>query len=273
MIGNMNIFDCTLREVGYQTGWYFDTEFAQKVYTFAQTNGIDYVELGFFHNEEADPNRGDFRYCSLRNNAINEVFQPVKNITKIAAMRDIQRPLSPLLPKEETVIDTLRILTRSNETDFQVLDGFVDEAMDLGYEVFINYTSAGFNTMEQNRTFAEYAAKKKVHAIEFADTESVMTEEYVKETIRICHEQGIKCGCHFHDKRGMADALAEIAIAEGADYMDVTHIGLGGKWRDGNLTMEYLLRRFDKNPGYEATVVKNELIEQIIKYHQYTAAV
>ncbi|MBD8973035.1 MAG: hypothetical protein EGQ63_04280 [Clostridiales bacterium] len=45
MIGNMSIFDCTLREVGYQTGWYFDTEFARDVYTFAQTNGIDYIEL------------------------------------------------------------------------------------------------------------------------------------------------------------------------------------------------------------------------------------
>ena len=67
--------------------------------------------------------------------------------------------------------------------------------------------------------------------------------------------------------------LAEIAIEEGADYMDVTHLGLGGKWRDGNLTMEYLLRRFGANPGYEATVIKNELIEQIIKYHKFTAAV
>lgn len=273
MIGNMHVFDCSLREVGYQTGWYFDPEFARNVYNFAQTNGIDYVELGFFHNEEADPGRGDFRYCSLRNDKIKEVFQPVKNITKIAAMRDIQRPLTKLLPKEDSIIDTIRILTRSNETDFKILEGFVDEAMGLGYEVFINYTSSGYNTMDRNKSFAEFAAKKQVHAIEFADTESVMTEEYVANTIRICHEMGVKCGCHFHDKRGMADTLAEVAIREGADYMDVTHIGLGGKWRDGNLTMEYLLRRFDKNPGYEATIIKNELIEQLIKYHEFSAAV
>ncbi len=273
MIGNMNIFDCTLREVGYQTGWYFDTEFARNLYNFAQTNGVDYVELGFFHNEDADPGRGDFRYCSTRNEQITEVFEPVKNVTKISVMRDIQRPLSALLPKEKTIIDTIRILTRSHETDLKVLEEFVDEAIGLGYEVFVNYTSAGYNTMDMNKRFAEFAARKQVHAIEFADTESVMTEQYVEDTIRICHEIGIACGCHFHDKRGTADSLAEVAIREGADYMDVTHIGLGGKWRDGNLTMEYLLRRFDKNPGYEATVIKNELIEQLIKYHQFTAAV
>lgn len=273
MIGGMNIFDCTLREVGYQTGWYFDSEFARNVYNFAQTNGIDYIELGFFHNEQADPGRGDFRYCSTRNSEIMDVFRPVKNHTKISAMRDIQRPLSDLLPREESIIDTIRILTRSNETKLDVLEGYVDEVMALGYEVFVNFTSSGYNTMDMNKEFAEFAARKKVHAIEFADTESVMTEEYVRNTIRICHEAGVKCGCHLHDKRGTADYLAEIAIEEKADYMDVTHIGLGGKWRDGNLTMEYLLRRFNKNPGYEATIIKNELIEQIIKYHEFTAAV
>ncbi len=273
MIGNMNIFDCTLREVGYQTGWYFDADFARNVYTFAQTNGVDYVELGFFHNEQADPARGNFRYCSTRNEEIKEIFQPVKNHTKIAAMRDIQRPLSDLVPREKSVIDTVRLLTRSNETDFKILEPFVDEAMGLGYEVFLNFTSSGYNTMDMNKRFAEFAVKKNVHAIEFADTESVMTEEYVKNTIQICHDAGIKCGCHLHDKRGMADTLAEVAIREGADYMDVTHLGLGGKWRDGNLTMEYLLRRFHKTPGYEATIIKNEMIEQIIKYHEFTAAV
>jgi hypothetical protein len=66
--------------------------------------------------------------------------------------------------------------------------------------------------------------------------------------------------------------LADIAIEEGADYMDVTHIGLGGKWRDGNLTMEYLLRKLGVNGGYEATMVKNEIIEDLIKSNKFTAA-
>lgn len=271
MLNGIKIFDCTLREVGYQTGWHFDANFARDIYKFAQSNGIDYVELGFFHNEEADPGRGDMRYCSLHNDALAEVFAPVKNITKLSAMRDIQRPLSPLLPKKESIIDTVRILTRSHETDFSLLEKYVDEAMSLGYEVFINYTSAGYNSMDRNKEFAEFAAQKKVHAIEFADTESVMTPEYVKSTIQICEEAGIACGIHFHDKKGMADELADLALSLKASYMDVTHLGLGGKWRDGNLTMEYLLRKLRHNPGYEATVIKNELIEQLIKYHEFTA--
>jgi len=99
-----------------------------------------------------------------------------------------------------------------------------------------------------------------------------MTEEYVINTIRECHKIGIEMGVHLHDKNGTAERLADLAIKEGADYMDVTHLGLGGKWRDGNLTMEYLLRKLQINGGYEATIIKNELIEDLIKFNKFSAA-
>jgi len=272
MINNVKIFDCTLREVGYQTGWYFSDEFAKKVYKFALGKGIDYVELGFFHNEEADPGKGKFRYCSKYNDEIMKTFKHVKNITKIAAMRDIQRPLSELVPKNESIIDTIRILTRSHETDFKELAKHVELCQRLGYEIFINFTSAGYNTIERNKEFAHFAKEMGVQSLEFADTESVMNKEYVVNTIRLCHEEGLKVGVHLHDKNGTAEELAEIALTEGADYMDVTHLGLGGKWRDGNLTMEYLLRRMNVKAGYENTVIKNELIEELIKYNEFSVA-
>ena len=272
MINGLKIFDCTLREVGYQTGWHFTDKFVRNVYRFAQGKGIDYVELGFFHQEAADPDRGIYRYCSTKNDEIADVFKGSKNVTKLSAMRDIQRPLSPLLPADQSIVDTIRILTRSHETDLGILEGYVDEAMGLGYEVFINFTSAGYNSREMNMEFAKFAKEKGVHAIEFADTESVMTEEYVKRTIRDCHGIGIEMGVHLHDKNGTAEFLADLAIAEGADYMDVTHVGLGGKWRDGNVTMEYLLRKLEISGGYEATMIRNELIENLIEFNPYSAA-
>ena len=272
MIKGLKIFDCTLREVGYQTGWHFTDKFVRDAYKFAQGKGIDYLELGFFHQEAADPDRGIYRYCSTKNQEIADVFKACKNVTKLSAMRDIQRPLSPLLPANESIIDTIRILTRSHETDLDILEGYVDEAMGLGYEVFINFTSAGYNSIDQNIRFAQFAKDKGVHAIEFADTESVMTEDYVKNTIRECHKIGIEMGVHLHDKNGTAENLADLAIAEGADYMDVTHVGLGGKWRDGDVTMEYLLRKLGIGGGYEATMIRNEMIEELIQFHPYSAA-
>lgn len=272
MIANMKVFDCTLREVGYQTGWYFDKKVVQDIYRFAESRHIDYIELGFFHNEEADPNRGDFRYCSMRGTEIMNTFAYVKNRTKLSAMRDIQRPISELKPKKDSPIDAIRILTRSHETDIDRLKFYVNEAQELGYEVYINFTSAGNNTPEITECFAECAKNMGVPIIYFADTESIMTNEFVDTTINICKEFGVGVGMHFHDKNGTAEELADTAIKNGVNGIDVTHIGLGGKWRDGNLTMEYLMKKFGINLGFENTVVRNEIIEQIIKFNKYTAA-
>lgn len=35
MIGNITVFDCTFREAGYQTGWFFDKDFCRDYYKFA----------------------------------------------------------------------------------------------------------------------------------------------------------------------------------------------------------------------------------------------
>ena len=143
MIDGITLFDCTIREVGYQTGWFFDPAFLRDYYRFVEAAGYDYLELGFFHNPEADPGRGLTRYCGLRTEELNEVFAPTKNILKLSAMRDIQRPLAPVGPRSDGVIDAIRILTRSKQTDPDVLSRHVDELHNLGYEIFINFTSSG----------------------------------------------------------------------------------------------------------------------------------
>lgn len=273
MLNNITLFDCTLREAGYQTGWFFDKKFARDVYKFAHGKGIDYIELGFFHDMEADPGRGIFRYCSQKNTEVREVFEPIKNWTKISAMRDVQRPLSELVPRKESVIDAIRIITRSHETDLEVLAKHVAEIQKLGYELFINFTSAGYNSIEKNIEFAKFCKKHGVNVAYFADTESVFTPEYVINTMDAVRAEGVEPGMHLHDKNGTGEMLLEVALSKGCRYTDATLLGLGGKWHDGNIALEHVLRRFGMNGGYELTQLKTNLVQQLIKYHEHTAAV
>ena len=272
MMTRPKVFDCTLREVGYQTGWFFDTGFCRDLYTFAQGKGINYIELGFFHDPNHDKDRGLFRYCSERKTEIADVFKNIKNRVKISAMLDLQRPMTPLVKRDGGVVDAIRILTRSHETDLSVLKAKVEEIRERGYEVFINFTSAGYNTNEMNAQFADFAAANNVSVIYFADTESVMTEQYVVDAIKLCHGKGLQVGIHVHDKNGTAEQLTETAIMTGVDYIDFTLLGLGGKWRDGNLSTEYYLHKKGVVGGYELTHLKNLMIEQLIKHHQHSAA-
>ncbi len=272
MINNINLFDCTLRESGYQTGWFFDTKFVHDIYSFTLGKGIDYLELGFFHNQEADPNRGIYRYCSQKNEELNKVFDSIKGRTKLSSMRDIQRPLSELVPKNNSVIDAIRIINRSHENDFKVLEKEINYIRDNGYEVFVNFTSAGYNTVEQNIEFAKFAKKVGLDVIYFADTESVFTPEFVINTIEICKSEGIEAGVHLHDKNGTAESLLDIAIEHGCRYTDATLLGLGGKWHDGNLSIEHILRKFGLNGGHELNKLKTDLIQQLIKYNKHSTA-
>ncbi|BAF73082.1 hypothetical protein [Sulfurovum sp. NBC37-1] len=273
MINDLTLFDCTIREAGYQTGWFFDTKFAHDMYSFAQGKGIDYLELGFFHDQEADPNRGIYRYCSQKNDEINRVFDSIKGRTKLSAMRDIQRPLSELIPKKESVIDAIRIINRSHENNFEQLEKEVDNIRNNGYEAFVNFTSAGYNDEKMTIEFAKFSKKIGLDIIYFADTESVFTPEFVSKTIDICKAEGIEAGMHLHDKNGTAEMLLEVAINKGCKYTDATLLGLGGKWHDGNLTIEHMLRRFGLNGGYELTQLKTDLVQQLIKYNKHSTAI
>lgn len=273
MLGNVHVFDCTFREVGYQTGWFFDVDFCRDYYKFAQAAGIDYLELGFFHNPEADPGKGFFRYCSECNDQVKEIFKATKNTVKLSAMRDIQRPLSPLKNRSESVIDAVRILTRSSETNLDTLGKHVEEIQNLGYETFINFTSAGRNTPELNKEFAKFGVKMGIPVIYFADTESIFTEQYVKDAIAICKAEKIEAGIHLHDKNGTAEILLDVALHYGCHYTDTTLLGLGGKWHDGNISTEHFLRKFHYTSGYEQTRLKTMLIRQLIKYHDKDSSV
>lgn len=273
MINGITLFDCTIREVGYQTGWFFDPGFLRGYYRFLEAAGFDYMELGFFHNQEADPGRGITRYCGVNSLELKEIFAPTKNMLKLSAMRDIQRPLAPVGKCKDGIIDAIRILTRSRETDLDVLAKHVEELQESGYEVFINFTSAGRNTPEMNLEFARFAKKHGVEVVYFADTESVFTSKYVADVIEMCRAEGIEAGIHLHNKNGTAEQLLDVALAHNCKYTDTTLLGFGGKWYDGNISTEYLLKHFNYHPGYELTRLKTELVQNLIKYHEHSAAV
>ncbi len=272
MLNNIKVFDCTLREIGYQTGWYYDTEFVRNIYTFAQGKGIDYIELGFFHDEMADLDKGIYRYCSQKNDEVKAVFESIHGKTKISSMLDLQRPLSKLEHRQDSIINTIRIITRSHETDLKILEDKVNEIRKLGYEVFVNFTSAGYNSNEKNIEFAKFSKKIGLDVIYFADTESVFTKDFITHSFDICNAEDIKLGMHLHNKNGTANMLLEEALKKGCQYIDATLLGLGGKWHDGNITIEHILNKFNINGGYELNYLKTNLIQQLIKYNKYSTA-
>jgi len=275
MISDIKLFDCTIRESGYQTGWYFDSEFIREWYQLLNGAGVDYMELGFFHDQDADPNRGIYRYCSQKNDEIVKVLSHVKTRMKLSSMLDIQRPMSEILTKSESPIDMIRLINRSHENNDYAVKRKVEELQNKGYEVSINFTSSGKNTRETNRHFLKLGEDLEVDAVYFADTESIFTEEYVLNLIEDASELGIEnYGLHLHDKKGRAETLFELSYARGCTRFDGTLMGFGGKWHDWNLTIEYLFKKFkvDIDP-VEFNNCRRDLVQQLIKYKEFDTAI
>lgn len=275
MIHGVSIVDCTIREAGYQTGWYFDKKFVIEWYQFLLASKIDYMELGFFHSKEHDPGRGIYRYCSENNKEIKDVLERVKTRTKLSSMLDLQRPMSEILPQAETIIDTIRIINRSHENNFHILEKKVAELKEKGYEVCVNFTSSGYNDRALNREFLDFSKSVGLSAVYFADTESTFTRQYVENLVEDCGSCDVEnYGLHFHDKKGLAKELMVLSYELGCKRLDSTLMGFGGKWHDWNLTTECVLDFFDVKPNpVEFNNLRRDLVQQIIKYKEHDTTV
>jgi len=275
MIENISLVDCTIRESGYQTGWHFDKRFVASWYQFLLSQGVDYMELGFYHSPDSDPGKGIYRYCGQENQKITDVFYKIKSRTKISSMLDLQRPIGELVPADESIIDCIRIINRSHENNFSILESKINELRDLGYEVCINFTSAGFNSRKLNLDFLEFSKNVDILRVYFADTESVFTRDYVTNLIEDCDTADIKnYGLHLHDKKGMASDLMDLGYRLGCRNFDATLLGFGGKWHDWNLDIANVLEYFKSfvDP-MEFNNLKRDLVQQIIKYKEFDTTV
>ena len=275
MLEDINVVDCTIREAGYQTGWYFDNKFVANWYQFLLSQKIDYMELGFFHSTDHDPGKGIYRYCGLENEKISRVFSKIKSRTKISAMLDLQRPIGEIIPKNESIIDCIRVINRSHENDFSILEKKVKELKSLGYEVCVNFTSAGFNNRDQNRDFLRFSKDNDLSVINFADTESVFTRSYVEELNDDCNVESVSnYGLHLHDKKGMAKELMDLGYQLGCRRFDTTLMGFGGKWHDWNLNISDMLDYFRvKVEPVEFNNLKRDLVQQVIKYKEFDTTI
>jgi len=275
MLESSSTVDCTIREAGYQTGWHFDNKFVASWYQFLLSQKIDYMELGFFHSMDHDPNKGIYRYCGQKNEEIANVFSRIKSRTKISSMLDLQRPIGEIIPANESIIDCIRIINRSHENNFSILENKVNELTDLGYEVCVNFTSAGFNKRELNREFLNFSKNNNILVINFADTESVFSREFVTNLIDDCNTEGVEnYGLHLHDKKGMAKELMDIGYRGGCRNFDATLLGFGGKWHDWNLDIKDLFDYFkvDLDP-VEFNNLKRDVVQQIIKYKEFDTTI
>ena len=261
---DIKVFDCTIRDGGLVNDFHFTDEFVKAHYETCVAAGVDYMEIGKNNSPTimSEEEFGPWNFCKEED--IRRIVGNNDTNMKIAVMSDIGRTVSSeLLPKNESVVDMIRIATYIHQIPAAIK--LIEEAHAKGYETTVNIMAISKSFDDELDEVLEAVSKSSVDVIYIADSfgsfypEQInkLTEKYLK----VAKATNKKVGIHTHNNLQMAYANTIEAMMYGTSYLDVTISGLGRG--AGNCPMELLIG-FLKNPKYRLMPVLKFIEEYIV---------
>ena len=265
-VPNLKVFDCTLRDGGLVNDSYFSDDFAKALYQANLKAGVDYMEFGYKCSKQIfDPDRfGKWKFCDEED--IRAVVGENNTDLKISVMADVGRCdyKSDIIPKSDSVIDTVRIATYVGAIPTCI--DMIEDAKNKGYETSANIMAVSKVNGDDLKNALELLGQSDVDIIYLVDSFGSFYPEQIRrlteQYMEICTKYGKKMGIHAHNNQQLAFAntLEAMNRGDGATYLDATVNGLGRG--AGNCHLEMLLG-FLRNPKYK-TIPMLRFIENYI---------
>jgi 4-hydroxy 2-oxovalerate aldolase len=260
---DLKVLDCTIRDGGLVNNFHFTDEFVKGVYNTCVNAGVDYMEIGKNNSPTlmSEEEFGAWNFCKEED--IRRIVGDNPTDLKIAVMSDIGRTVpSELLPKNESVVDMVRIATYIHQIPAAI--ELIEEAHAKGYETTVNVMAVAKAFDDELDEVLDMISKTPVDVIYLADTFGSFYPEQInkltKKYVKIARDNGKKVGIHAHNNIQMAFANTIESMMYGTSFLDATISGLGRG--AGNCAMELLIG-FLKNPKYKLMPVL-EFIENFI---------
>ena len=246
----IKVLDCTIRDGGLANDSYFDLQTVRAIYKACCDAHIDYVELGYRNSKAmfSPKEFGPWRFCDEKD--LRAATDGIENPgTKIAVMMDAHKAEpQDLLPKSESVVNTVRVATYVKDVDKAIR--LENVAREKGYETTINMMAISIESdWELDPALEQIQNETGIVACYVVDSFGALYSEqidfFVKKYQRIL--KGKEVGIHAHNNQQLAFANTIEGIIQGANFLDGTIYGLGRA--AGNCPLELLLG-FLKNPKF-----------------------
>lgn len=261
-MNSLQVVDCTLRDGGHYTNWFFETEIVQSYLDAISLSGITNCELGY--RRPYPTNCGE--WASSSDKLINSFDLPPH--VKLGVMVD----LKDFLDRPDQIQDTFQTSEKSplsfvriaaHYHDYQSIAQVATPLSELGYTVSLNLMRSGNTEISKIENVIKYIADNfadKIKVLTFADSFGSMNQAYVESLISIAQKywKG-PIGFHGHDNRQEALTNSLKAIDLGCDYIDSTITGMGKG--AGNTATEFLLIELIKRGEHFA----HEPLHQMIR--------
>ncbi len=260
---DIKLLDATLRDGGLVNDFRFSDEFVRELYRTNVKAGIEYMEFGYKASKDLFKKEdfGKWKFCDEED--IREIVGDNNTGLKLTVMADVGRCdfRKDIIPKNESVIDTIRIATYTHQMPGAL--EMIEYCHNLGYETSVNIMAISASREEDVKKCLELVCESPVDIIYLVDSYGSLYPEQLRELasqyVDAAEAAGKKVGLHMHNNQQLAFANTIDGIACGASYVDATVSGMGRG--AGNCFMEQMLS-FLKNPNYKLDPV----LEFIKKY-------
>ena len=253
---DIKVFDATIRDGGLVNNFFFTDEFVKALYLANLRAGVDYMEMGYLADTDVFKleDFGDWKFC--KEESLRRIVGNNETDLKLSVMADVGRTnlQRDLLPKEESVIDMVRVATYIHTMPAAI--EMIEYAASLGYETTCNIMAISKARTEDIEEALRLLAETPIKAVYIVDSYGALFPEQVQELTKMylsfMEPAGKQVGIHAHNNQQMAFANTVESCSMGASFLDAT-VGSMGRGA-GNCAMELLLG-FLKNPKYNLTPI------------------
>ena len=166
---DIKVFDATVRDGGLVNNFFFEDDFVKELYEANVKAGVDYMEFGYRASTEIfdEKDFGKWKFCKEED--IREIVGENNTDLKIAVMADVGRTdLEDFLPKEESVIDMVRVATYVHQIPAAI--EIIEHCHALGYETTCNLMAISTATETEMQLALEILGKSHVDVIYLVDS-------------------------------------------------------------------------------------------------------
>lgn len=263
---DIKVVDCTLRDGGLVNNFAFTDEFVKDLYQANIKAGVDYMEFGYKASKELfDVNAyGKWKFCNEED--IRAIVGENNSPLKIAVMADVGRCdyEQDILPKEESVIDMIRVATYIHQipTAIKMIENFKQK----GYEVCVNIMAVSKVNSDDLAAGLQLLSRSSVDVIYLVDSFGSFYPEQItklaQQYVDVANASGKIVGMHAHNNQQLAFANTIEACRNGVCLLDATVNGMGRG--AGNCYSESLLS-FLKNPKYNEVPIIRFIEKHMLK--------
>ncbi len=259
----IEILDCTLRDGGYYTNWWFSDEFVESYLRTVSKLPIDIIELGYLSNKI--DNYG--LYYHLNKKILAKAKKIIRKNQKIYAMLNIKEfrsinELKLLVQKNLEYLDGIRFAVSPYELNkYKKLINFSKESFKgLDINVNIMYFSKWFNNKTIINNINKYI-NPKIKTLALVDSFGGLQPSQISNSKKFLNNLKFNLGAHFHNNCGLAVANTLAAIEnDKCTVVDSTFTGMGRG--AGNAATEILIAILKKVDSKISSFEINELIKK-----------